>query len=155
MVTRRTSGNSGPSVVAFIPARSGSERIRDKNINLLGGHPALAYSIAAACDSDVFDAVIVSTDSEHYADIARHYGAEVPFLRPSAIAGSKSPDIEWVVHALETLAASGRSFDCFSILRPTSPLRQAETIRRAWSAFERLCAAERVRASPGCWSPFS
>jgi CMP-N,N'-diacetyllegionaminic acid synthase len=150
MVAQQVSGNSSPSVVAFIPARSGSERIRDKNINLLGGHPALAYSIAAACDSDVFDAVIVSTDSEHYADIARHYGAEVPFLRPGAIAGSKSPDIEWVVHALETLAASGRSFDCFSILRPTSPLRQAGTIRRAWSAFSMETGIDSLRAVELC-----
>jgi N-acylneuraminate cytidylyltransferase len=141
---------SSPSVVAFIPARSGSERIRDKNINLLGGHPALAYSIAAARESGVFDAVIVSTDSEHYADIARYYGAEVPFLRPAAIAGSKSPDIEWVVYTLETLSASGRNFECFSILRPTSPLRQAETIQRAWSAFSAEVGVDSLRAVELC-----
>lgn len=149
-IVQPVSGNSTPSVVAFIPARSGSERIRDKNIKLLGGHPALAYSIAAARDSGVFDAVIVSTDSEHYADISRHYGAEVPFLRPHAIAGSKSPDIEWVVYTLETLANSGRHFDCFSILRPTSPLRKADTIRRAWSAFSAEAGVDSLRAVELC-----
>ena len=83
--------------VAFIPARSGSKRVPNKNIKLLGGHPMLAYTIQAAVDSGIFDAVICATDSEQYADIARHYGAEVPFLRSAAISGDKSPDVEWVV----------------------------------------------------------
>ena len=68
----------------------------DKNIRRLAGHPLIAYTIAAALQSKIFTAVIVSTDSERYADIARHYGAEVPFLRPAEIAGDHSPDIEWV-----------------------------------------------------------
>ena len=130
-----------PSVVALIPARSGSKRVPGKNIRVLGGHPLIAYTIAPAIESGVFDAVIVSTDSEEIAAIARHYGAEVPFLRPIAFAGDTSPDIEWVEHTLKTLTDQGRPFDCFSLLRPTSPLRTADTLRRAWTTF---CADPRV-----------
>jgi len=101
---------SQPSIVALIPARAGSTRIKNKNINRLAGHPLLAYTIEAAKQSGVFSAVIVSTDSPVYANIARYYGAEVPFLRPSELAGSLSPDIEWVEHCLLTLAQSGRTY---------------------------------------------
>jgi CMP-N,N'-diacetyllegionaminic acid synthase len=131
-----------PSIIALIPARSGSQRVRDKNIRPLAGHPLLAYTISAALDSGVFDAVVVSTDSPRYGEIARHYGAEVPFLRPAEIAHEHSPDIEWVEHALERLKQMGRTYECFSILRPTSPFRLDETIRRAWNAF--LTEAQRV-----------
>ena len=71
-----------PALIALIPARAGSKRLHDKNIQPLSGHPLMAYTITAALQSQVFATVIVSTDSEQYADIARHYGAEVPFLRP-------------------------------------------------------------------------
>ena len=67
--------------IAIIPARSGSKGLKDKNIRLLNGKPLLAYTIEAAIDSGCYDTVMVSTDSEKYADIAREYGAEVPFLR--------------------------------------------------------------------------
>lgn len=147
---------STPSIVALIPARSGSQRVRDKNIRPLAGHPLLAYTISAALDSGVFDAVVVSTDSPRYADIARYYGAEVPFLRPPEIAGEFSPDVQWVAHALSQLRGEGRSYDCFSILRPTSPFRHDETIRRAWGAFlaegqgvDSLRAVEKCTQHPG------
>ncbi len=131
-----------PSAVALIPARSGSKRVKDKNIRSLQGHPVLAYSICAARAAGVFDAVVLCTDSEAYAEIGRHYGAEVPFLRSAEISGSHSPDIEWVELALEQLKAQGRDFDAFSILRPTSPFRKADTIRRAWDRF--VAAGQRV-----------
>lgn len=144
-----------PRIVALIPARSGSKRLPDKNIRVLAGHPLLAYSIAAARQSGLFDAIIVSTDSHRYAAIAQYYGAEVPFLRPPEFAGDLSPDIEWVEYTLRRLDDEGRTFDCFSILRPTSPFRQAETIRRAWREFlneegvDSLRAVERVKQHPG------
>lgn len=143
------------SIVALIPARSGSKRVPDKNIRLLAGHPLIAYSIAAALQSRVFKTVMVSTDSERYADIARHYGAEVPFLRPATIAGDVSPDIEWVLHTLKQLRDHGLEADCFSILRPTSPFRLPETIRRAWQEFlaqegvDSLRAVEKCQQHPG------
>lgn len=139
-----------PSAVAFIPARSGSKRVPNKNILELAGHPMLAYSVRAAIDSGVFDAVICATDSEQYVAIARHYGAEVPFLRDAAISGDKSPDIEWVVWMLEQLIQQGREFDVFSILRPTSPFRLPDTIRRAWDTFMADPRADSLRAIEKC-----
>ena len=121
----------------------------------LAGHPVLAYTIAAARASGVFESVVISTDSERYAAIAKHYGAEVPALRPPSISGDRSPDIEWVEHMLDVLDTDGRSYDAFSILRPTSPFRQAETIRRAWTTFisdpgaDSLRAVELCRQHPG------
>ncbi len=138
------------SSIALIPARAGSKRVSHKNIRLLGGHPVLAYTIAAAVTSGVFDRVLVSTDSEEYARIARHYGADVPFLRPAAFAGDLSPDIEWVAHTLGELAATGASYDAFSILRPTSPFRQAATIQRAFAQFVADSAADSLRAVEKC-----
>ena len=123
--------------VAFIPARSGSKRIEHKNIFPLAGHPMLAYSIQAALQSGVFDAVICATDCEQYAEIAHYYGAEVPFLRRPEISGDKSPDIDWIKWLLTALSAQGREFDVFSILRPTSPFRLPDTICRAWNIFSK------------------
>lgn len=150
LVTTHTDSSATPSIVALIPARSGSKRVPDKNIRPLAGHPVIAYSIAAAIQSGIFAAVIVSTDSERYAAVARHYGAEVPFLRPGDIAGDLSPDIEWVEYTLKRLAAGGRSYDCFSILRPTSPFRLPETIRRAWAEFRAETGVDSLRAVEKC-----
>lgn len=136
--------------VALIPARSGSKRVPNKNILPLAGHPLLAYTVCAAIDSGVFDTVICATDSEQYAEVARHYGAEVPFLRSAEISGDKSPDLEWVNWILSTLRAQGRDFEIFSILRPTSPFRMPETIRRAWAAFTSDSGADSLRAIEKC-----
>ena len=144
-----------PTIVGLIPARAGSKRVPDKNIRSLAGHPVMAYTIAAALESEVFSDVIVSTDSEQYAEIARYYGAEVPFLRPSEFAGDVSPDIEWLAFTLKKLAENGCKYDCFSILRPTSPFRLPQTIQRAWQAFlaeegvDSLRAVEKCRQHPG------
>ncbi len=138
------------TIVAFIPARSGSKRVPDKNIRPLAGHPLIAYSIAAALHSGIFQDVIVSTDSPKYAAIASHYGAEIPFMRPEAIAGDTSPDIDWVADTLNRLAAQGRCYDCFSILRPTSPFRLPATIRRAWTDFTAQQGVDSLRAVEKC-----
>jgi N-acylneuraminate cytidylyltransferase len=144
-----------PSIVALIPARAGSKRVVDKNIRPLAGHPLLAYSISSALQSQVFSTVIVSTDSQLYGDIASHYGAEVPHLRPEEFAGDLSPDIEWVEYGLNQLRRDGREYDCFSILRPTSPFRLPKTIQRAWHAFkgekgiDSLRAVEKCKQHPG------
>lgn len=141
---------SGATCVALIPARAGSVRVPDKNVRPLAGHPLLAYTISAARDSGIVDAVVVSTQDPDVAAQARRYGAEVPFLRPAEMAGPTSPDIEWVRHALATLSDSGRHWDCFSILRPTSPFRRPETIRRAWDQFEGDGRADSLRAVQLC-----
>jgi CMP-N,N'-diacetyllegionaminic acid synthase len=117
----------------------------------LGGHPLIAYSIAAARHSGLFETVLVSTDSEEIAEIGRRYGAEVPGLRPPEMATAVSPDIEWVLHVM-----NGRDEELFSILRPTSPFRTSGTIRRAWEQLltlrdraDSIRAVERVRQHPG------
>jgi N-acylneuraminate cytidylyltransferase len=121
-----------------------------KNVRLLNGHPLLAYTIAPALASGVFESVIVSTDSEEIASIARHYGAEVPWLRPPAFAGDTSPDIEWLEYLIVRLRAEGRSWDCFGLLRPTSPFRSAGTIRRAWALFTSQQGVDSLRAVEKC-----
>jgi CMP-N-acetylneuraminic acid synthetase len=129
-------------VVGLIPARSGSKRVPDKNIRELGGHPMIAYTIRSAIDSGVFDRVIVSTDSEEYAEIAKRYGAEVPFMRPAELALDNSRDIDWIRWTLEQLPG----YEAFAILRPTSPFRKAETIQRAWKQFSEDGCADSLRA---------
>ncbi len=144
-----------PTIVALVPARSGSKRVPDKNIRRLSGHPLLGYSITAALESGIFSDVIVSTDSPCYRDIALYYEAEVPSLRPAPLSGDRSPDIDWVSHTLQQLQRDGRKPDCFSILRPTSPFRSAGMIRRAWQQFlsaqgiDSLRAVEKCRQHPG------
>jgi len=144
-----------PSCIALIPARAGSKRIANKNIRELMGHPLISYTIRSAIDSGIFSEVIVSTDSEEYAEIARYYGAEVPFLRPPEYAEDLSPDIEWITYTLKRLKGEGKEFDCFSILRPTSPFRLPGTICRAWNAFipekgvDSLRAVEKCHEHPG------
>ncbi|MGI8422392.1 MAG: cytidylyltransferase domain-containing protein [Gaiellaceae bacterium] len=117
------------SAVALVPARGGSLRVPGKNVMLLGGHPLIAYTIAAARESGIFTEVVVSTDSEAIAEVAARYGGTV-LQRPPALATSTSPDVDWVVHAMD-----GRTEDAFALLRPTSPFRNAATILRAWERF--------------------
>lgn len=137
-------------IVGLIPARAGSKRVPNKNVLQLQGHPLLAYTISAALDSGVFDKVIVSTDSDEYAQIALHYGAEVPFLRPLSLAQDSSADIDWVAHVLKNLALIGYEFEIFSILRPTSPFRNASTIRRAYEEFSSRTDIDSIRAVELC-----
>jgi CMP-N,N'-diacetyllegionaminic acid synthase len=121
-----------------------------KNVRVLGEHPLLAYTVAAALESGVFESVIVSTDFEGVARVARHYGAEVPFLRPAEFSGDTSPDIEWLKHALTRLGGADRRWDAFALLRPTSPFRTAETIRRAWRDFLSEPRVDSLRAVELC-----
>ena len=138
-----------PSIVALIPARSGSKRIKDKNIKRLNGHPLIAYTISAAKQSGVFNEVIVSTDSTHYAEIAKHYGANVN-KRPLKYSGDKSSDIEWVTYTLNKLEEKKQKFDLFSILRPTSPFRMPVTIKRALKQFQESNIIDSIRAVEVC-----
>jgi CMP-N,N'-diacetyllegionaminic acid synthase len=140
----------GATCVGLIPARAGSKRVPGKNVRMLGGRPVIAYAIASALDSGVLDAVIVSTESPEIAELARRFGAEVPFLRPAEMAGDHSPDIEWIRHLLTTLEGEGRAWECYAVLRPTSPFRRPETIQRAWAAFRADGQADSLRAVQPC-----
>ena len=119
-------------VYAIIPARSGSKGVIDKNIRKMGNYPLISYSIKAALQSSLISRVIVSTDSEKYADIAKFYGAEVPFLRPDDISGDQSSDNEFFEHAISWFDRNdGFVPEYFVHLRPTTPLRDPVVIDNA------------------------
>ncbi len=134
-------------IVAIIPARSGSKGVVDKNIRLLAGYPLIAYSIAAARAAGGIDRVLVSTDSEKYAGIARVYGAEVPFLRPPAISGDHSGDYEFIKHALDWMRDNeGDEPEYLVHLRPTTPFREVRHIEAAIKAMRTDAQATALRS---------
>lgn len=119
--------------IAIIPARSGSKGLKDKNIIDLCGKPLIAYSIEAALQTGLFDHVIVSTDSEHYAEIAHHYGAEV-MMRGEALSNDKATTFMVLEDILKNRLQE--SIDYFVLLQPTSPLRTSKHIIEAIEKFE-------------------
>jgi len=139
--------NTNSKQVAFIPARSGSKRLPGKNIKKLKGVPLIAYTIKSALESEIFTEVIVSTDSQEIADVALQWGAVVPVLRPLVNANDSSTDIEWVLHSIDNMIATPRDLiECIAILRPTNPLRTAETIVSAFNIFKEQTWADSLRA---------
>jgi len=105
-------------IVALIPARGGSKTVPRKNIKTVRGHPLIAYSIAACNMCKGVSRTIVSTDSEEIAEIAKKYGAEVPFMRPKEFAGDLSPDKEFLNHFFDNIDVNE-----VALMRPTTPLR--------------------------------
>lgn len=129
-------------IVALIPSRGGSKRIPGKNVRVLNGHPLLFYTIAAAKESGIFDGIYVSSDDPRICYMAEMRGA-TPVPRPAEFATDTSPDIEWIDHFFRTQDVKA---DAFAILRPTSPFRSAETIRRAWAEFQEKQPCDSIRA---------
>ncbi len=121
--------------LAIIPARSGSKGIPDKNIKELCGKPLMAYTIEAAIKSACFDEVMVSTDSVKYADIAKQYGASVPFMRSSQTSSDTASSWDMVEEVLDSYQKVGKEFDSFCLLQPTSPLRTSEDIVSAYNLY--------------------
>jgi CMP-N,N'-diacetyllegionaminic acid synthase len=137
--------------VAIIPARGGSKGLPGKNILLLVDKPLIAHTIEAARAAHSIQRIVVSTESVEIAQIARQYGAEVPFLRPPELARDETPTLPVLQHVLTQLkAAEGREPEIIVLLQPTSPLRRAEHIDGAVTMLEQtqadsvvsLCAAE-------------
>ena len=122
--------------IAVIPARSGSKGLKDKNIKLLNGKPLIWYSIQAAISSGCFDEVMVSTDSEKSAEIARECGASVPFLRSDEMSTDKASSWGTVQEVLDNFKDLGKEFDTVMLLQPTSPLRTSEDIKNAFAILE-------------------
>ena len=110
--------------IALIPARGGSKGIPRKNIKLFNSRPLIYWSIKSALESNYIDRVIVSTEDEEIADIARSFSAEVPFKRPTELAEDNTKGIETVLHALDNLS----NVDNIILLQPTSPLRKTKHI---------------------------
>ncbi len=139
--------------IAIIPARSGSKGIVDKNIRNLAGKPLMAYSIIAAAESGVFDTIMVSTDSEKYAEIAKGFGAEVPFLRSEKASSDTASSWLAVEEVLNNYKALGKDFDTFMLLQPTSPLRTAKNIIDAYEEMEKKEACSIISLCEADHSP--
>ena len=141
-------------VLGIIPARGGSKGIPGKNIRPLGGYPLIAYAIVAGRLSALVDRVIVSTDDEQIAAIARKWGAEVPFLRPARLARDETTDLPVFQHALGWL---GENEDCrpdtIVQIRPTSPLRPRECVDAAVEMLIDDKDADSVRGVRSCSGP--
>jgi YrbI family 3-deoxy-D-manno-octulosonate 8-phosphate phosphatase len=121
-----------PEVLAIIPARAGSKGIPRKNIRLFAGHPLVAYSIAAGLQAKTVTRVMVTTDDDEIARVARSYGAETPFLRPLELAGDRTLDLPVFQHALNWLAEHENYHpDAVVHLRPTTPFRPPDLVDRA------------------------
>ena len=116
--------------LAIIPARGGSKRIPRKNIKPFCGKPMIAWSIEAALESGCFDRIIVSTDDEEIAEVARQYGAEVPFMRPLELSDDHTGTIPVIRHAIETINSQGRAVEQACCLYATAPFIRAEDLRR-------------------------
>jgi CMP-N,N'-diacetyllegionaminic acid synthase len=129
----------GRRILCIVPARAGSKGLPDKNVRLLDGKPLLTWPITAALGSQHVDRVIVSTDSQDYADIALAAGADVPFLRPVELASDLSPSIDFILHAIDELEQSDDSYDWLLLLEPTSPLTETSDVD---AAIAMLSAAE-------------
>lgn len=160
-------------VVGLIGARKGSKRVPRKNLQEIDGVPLVAIAVREALESEVFERVICSSDDQEILEVASSFGAE-PLLRPAELATATSSDVEWVNHAFRELGWRGEVLpaetlegeqvrqemtkdrvsqwvqdplpDAFAILRPTSPFRTAETIRRAWTEFQQATGADSIRA---------
>ncbi len=129
--------------VALIPARGGSKGIPRKNIKLFNFKPLIYWSIVAAQESNHIDRVIVSTEDQEIADVARKYSAEVPFLRPKKFAMDNSPGIDPVIHLLENID----NVESLLLLQPTSPLRETKHINEIFELKERFNAESVVSVS--------
>lgn len=143
-------------ILALIPARSSSKSIPHKNIRMFGDKPLLAHSILHGLQARMVDRVIVSTDSPQYAEIARRYGADVPFLRPVEFAGDLSPDIKVFTHALNWLKDNEGCVPEICVhLRPTYPIRSVNDIDNMIDIILKDPDIDSVRSvAPAAQTPF-
>ena len=131
--------------IAIITARGGSKRIPKKNVKEFCGKPIIAYSIKAALDSGIFDEVMVSTDSEEIAEIARAYGAKVPFMRSAKTSDDFATTADVLMEVLERYQEMDRTFDVMSCIYPTAPF---VTPQKLQSAYDTLKKEQAVMAMP-------
>jgi CMP-N-acetylneuraminic acid synthetase len=127
-------------VLGLVPARGGSKGVPGKNIRLLAGKPLLQYTAEAALGASGLSRVILSTENEEIAEVGRHCGLEVPFMRPVELAADDTPTLPVVQDVLRRLEAARDTFDAVMILQPTTPLRRPEDIDGAIELLERTGA---------------
>ncbi len=140
-----------PKCVAIIPARGGSKRIPRKNIKDFFGKPLIAYSIQVALDSQLFDKVIVSTDDKEIADIAKQYGAEVPFLRPEKLSDDFTGTSDVINHTLKYLNERNEKYDYCCTIYATAPLLQTKYLIEG---FNRIQKSDAINAFSATSMPF-
>lgn len=131
--------------LAIIPARGGSKGIPRKNIIDLCGKPLLAYSVEAgieALNRGAIDKLIISTDDIEIAEVAKRYGAEVPFLRPESLASDKAKSVDLLIHAQQYYEELGIYFDDIILLQPTSPMRTGEDIIKSLEIYDSVPKAD-------------
>ncbi|MEC8011014.1 MAG: acylneuraminate cytidylyltransferase family protein [Pseudomonadota bacterium] len=122
-------------ILGVIPARIGSKRLKEKNIKLLNGEPLISYTINSAKKSKKMNKLIVSTDSEKIANIAKKYEVDVPFIRPEQLAGDDVRNSDTLLHSLDYFESIGEYFDAVILLQPTSPFRSSTDIDNAIDIF--------------------
>ncbi len=128
------------SRIAIITARGGSKRIPKKNIKAFCGKPIISYSIEAALSSGLFDEVMVSTDSEEIADVAKRYGAKIPFMRSDETASDYATTRDVLMEVLNEYEKRNKSFDTMVCIYPTAPFVTGEKLKEACVEFERIKA---------------
>lgn len=141
-------------VVALIPARAGSKRIAGKNTRPLAGIPLITWSIGGALEAGCFHRVIVSTEDETIADLARESGAEVPWIRPPHLATDTATAVEVARHVVSQLTGERDPPDALMLLQPTSPFRTTASIRRAIEIFQLSGGESVVSVSPAKTHPY-
>lgn len=137
--------------IAIIPARGGSKRIPRKNIRTFAGLPIIAHSIKAAQEAGIFDRILVSTDDEEIADVAKTYGAEIPFIRPKVLSDDHTATIPVIAHAIQMLQTNGDIIDAACCIYATAPFVRAEDIK---SAHEAMLVHRKSYAFPVTTFPF-
>jgi CMP-N,N'-diacetyllegionaminic acid synthase len=142
-------------LLAIIPARGGSKGVPGKNIKLLGGKPLIWYTYEAARASALFDDIILSTDDENIASIAKSFGLNIPFLRPKELASDAAKSIDVVIHCLDFFKAQEKDFDAVVLLQPTSPFREKGLIAKAIKLFieKKVDSLISVRKVPHQFNP--
>ncbi len=148
--------NSTITVLAIIPARGGSKGLPGKNIMNFLGKPLIAHAIDVAQDAQLISATIVSTDDAEIAEVAKHHGADVPFLRPANLASDQSPDIDYLRHALEWVEKErGWLPEVVVMLPPTTPSRTSKDIDAAIDLLIKSGASSvRTMVDPGHYNPY-
>jgi CMP-N-acetylneuraminic acid synthetase len=141
--------------LCLIPAKGGSTRLARKNILPLGGKPLLGWAIASAVQSGLMDRIVVSTEDDQVAEIARSLGAEVPFMRPLHLARDPAGVVDVALHALAELRDRGEEYQILVILLPTCPFRTADDIRKACELFRETGASFLMSVSLFDHTPFA
>jgi len=137
--------------IAIIPARGGSKRIPRKNIKEFYGKPLIAYSIQTAQESNLFEKIIVTTDDDEIAQVAKHYGAEVPFIRPKVLADDFTGTADVVIHALQWLQEHGEKYDYVCTIYATAPLLQSKYLIEG---YDKLKNSDAINAFSATSMPF-